>query len=87
MVLAESGTLAYDDPVSLTHTGGLPEYQDVIDTASGMPSNADALSLLGEMAASAFPPGERFEYSNPGYDMLAPPVKGGIRDGIREFHA
>ncbi|MEX2122980.1 MAG: serine hydrolase domain-containing protein [Woeseia sp.] len=92
MVLAESGALAYDDPVSrylpqlspyegvtirhlMTHTGGLPEYYEVIDTASGMPTNADALALLGEMAASDFGPGERYEYSNPGYDMLAPLVE------------
>jgi CubicO group peptidase (beta-lactamase class C family) len=92
MVLAESGALAYDDPVSrylpqlapyegvtirhlMTHTGGLPEYYDVIDTASGMPTNADALVLLGEMGKSDFPPGERYEYSNPGYDMLAPLVE------------
>ena len=97
MVLAESGALAYDDPVSrylpqlapyegvtirhlMTHTGGLPEYYDVIDTRSGMPSNADALALLGEMGMSemgkgVFAPGERYEYSNPGYDMLAPLVE------------
>jgi CubicO group peptidase (beta-lactamase class C family) len=92
MVLAESGALAYDDPVSrylpqlapyegvtirhlMTHTGGLPEYYDVIDTASGMPTNADALVLLGEMGKSDFPPGDRYEYRNPGYDMLAPLVE------------
>jgi CubicO group peptidase (beta-lactamase class C family) len=59
----------------LTHSGGLPEYYDVIDTTSGMPGNADALALLGEMASSNFAAGERFEYSNPGYDMLAPLVE------------
>jgi CubicO group peptidase (beta-lactamase class C family) len=55
----------------LTHTGGLPEYYDDIDVTHGMPSNADAAALLGEMASPVFPPGERYEYSNPGYDMLA----------------
>ena len=55
----------------LTHTGGLPEYYDVIDTSGGMPSNADALALLGTMGGTVFAPGERYEYSNPGYDMLA----------------
>lgn len=59
----------------MTHTGGLPEYYEVIDTSSGMPSNADALALLGEMGESVFAPGERYEYSNPGYDMLAPLVE------------
>lgn len=55
----------------MTHTGGLPEYYDVIDTSAGMPSNADALALLATMSGTAFVPGERYEYSNPGYDMLA----------------
>ncbi|HZW59961.1 MAG TPA: serine hydrolase domain-containing protein [Woeseiaceae bacterium] len=59
----------------LTHTGGLPDYYDTIDTGTSLPTNADALRLLGEMAAPVFPPGERFEYSNPGYDMLAPLVE------------
>lgn len=59
----------------LTHTGGLPEYYDVIDSVSGRPTNADALSLLGQMAHADFVPGERYEYSNPGYDMLAPLVE------------
>ena len=55
----------------MMHTGGLPEYYDVIDTSGGMPSNADALALLGTLGGTVFVPGERYEYSNPGYDMLA----------------
>lgn len=92
MVLAEDGSLSYDDPVSrylpalapydgvtirqmLTHTSGLPEYYDVIDSSAGMPRNADALALLGTISEPAFAPGERYEYSNPAYDMLAPLVE------------
>ena len=55
----------------LNHTGGLPEYYDVIDTSKGWPTNADAESLLGKIAKPVFAPGSRYEYSNPGYDMLA----------------
>lgn len=55
----------------MTHTGGLPDYYDVIDTTEGMHSNADAAKLLGEMASPVFPPGDHYEYSNPGYDVLA----------------
>ena len=55
----------------MTHTGGLPEYYDIIDTSAGMPSNADALALLSTMGGTVFVPGDRYEYSNPGYDMLA----------------
>jgi CubicO group peptidase (beta-lactamase class C family) len=58
----------------LLHTGGLPDYYDEIDTAGGMPTNHDAAVLLGQMARVDFPAGERYEYSNPGYDMLAPIV-------------
>lgn len=59
----------------LTHTSGLPEYYEIIDTSAGMPTNADALALLGKIAEPAFAPGERYEYSNPAYDMLAPLVE------------
>lgn len=55
----------------LTHTGGLPEYYDEIEKISDWPSNADARRLLGQMAKPVFAPGARYEYSNPGYDMLA----------------
>ena len=92
MVLAASGDLGYDDPVSrylpqlspykgvtirqlMTHTGGLPDYYDVIDTRYGMPSNAEALALLADISTPDFPPGERFAYSNSGYDMLGPLVE------------
>ena len=54
----------------LTHTAGLPDYYDVIDTSSGMPTNADTLDQLAAMAAPVFAPGERWEYSNPAYEML-----------------
>jgi CubicO group peptidase (beta-lactamase class C family) len=49
----------------LTHTGGLPEYYDEIVKTSNWPSNADARHLLGQMAKPMFPPGSRYEYSNP----------------------
>jgi len=59
----------------LNHTGGLPEYYDDIDTSKGWPTNADAQILLGKMAKPVFAPGSRYEYSNPGYDMLAQVVE------------
>lgn len=54
----------------LTHTAGLPDYYDVIDTRAGMPTNADTLHQLAAMARPVFAPGERWEYSNPAYEML-----------------
>jgi CubicO group peptidase (beta-lactamase class C family) len=69
----------------LLHTSGLPDYYDEIDTAGGMPTNHDAAVLLGKMARVAFPAGERYEYSNPGYDMLAPIVAGASGMPFGEF--
>ena len=59
----------------LNHTGGLPEYYEEIEKISQWPSNADAKVLLGKMARPVFTPGSRYEYSNPGYDMLAQVVE------------
>jgi len=59
----------------LNHTGGLPEYYEEIVKISDWPSNADAAQLLGRMAKPVFAPGTRYEYSNPGYDMLGPIVE------------
>jgi len=59
----------------LTHTSGLPDYYDVIDTsawaaAGTMPSNADVIEYEAHMGAPLFAPGERYEYSNPAYEVL-----------------
>jgi N-acyl-D-aspartate/D-glutamate deacylase len=59
----------------LQHTGGLPDYYDLIDASGDVPTNADAASFLGDMASPEFAPGERYEYSNSGYDMLGPIVE------------
>jgi CubicO group peptidase (beta-lactamase class C family) len=69
----------------LLHTGGLPDYYDVIDTSAGMPTNQDAAELLGKMAKADFPPGERYEYSNAGYDMLGPIVEAASGMRFAEF--
>jgi CubicO group peptidase (beta-lactamase class C family) len=69
----------------LNHTGGLPEYYDDIDTSKGWPTNADAQVLLGKMARPVFAPGSRYEYSNPGYDMLAQVVEAASGQKFAEF--
>jgi len=69
----------------LTHTGGLPDYYDVIDTTHGWPSNADAAKLLGQLAKPVFAPGTRHEYSNAGYDMLAQVVEGASGQRFADF--
>ncbi|NIP19456.1 MAG: serine hydrolase [Xanthomonadales bacterium] len=60
----------------LTHTSGLPDYYDEFDaspwTQQGrIPSNADTIAHLGRMEEVLFEPGERYEYSNPAYEVLS----------------
>jgi len=57
----------------LTHTGGLPDYYDVMVKISGVerPRTLHALAVLSAWGEPLFAPGERHEYSNPGYELLA----------------
>jgi CubicO group peptidase (beta-lactamase class C family) len=57
----------------LTHTGGLPDYYDVMVQVSGVarPLTKHALDVFSEWGEPLFAPGERYEYSNPGYELLA----------------
>lgn len=55
----------------LTHTSGVPEYEDLIaDTATVPVLDQDVLSLLVTEDQPLFPPGSRFQYSNSGYVLL-----------------
>ncbi len=54
----------------LTHTSGMPDYYDTIDTSGGMPTNADMPAVMASMGGPVFAPGEQYEYSNPAYEML-----------------
>lgn len=59
----------------LNHTGGLPDYLEMLDTywdKSKIASNADMLKMLIEKhPAAVFKPGTKWEYSNTGYAVLA----------------
>ena len=59
----------------LTHTSGLPDYQAIMDEQwdkSKVAGNPDILEYLREYAPTkAFEPGEKYEYSNTGYVILA----------------
>jgi CubicO group peptidase (beta-lactamase class C family) len=58
----------------LTHTSGLPDYYDALARAGGSNAwvtNVDALAYLAHQGDLVFPPGDRFEYSDAGYEMLA----------------
>jgi CubicO group peptidase (beta-lactamase class C family) len=58
----------------LTHTSGLPDYYDALARAGspgGWVSNHDALAYLARQGDAVFSPGDRFQYSDAGYEMLA----------------
>jgi N-acyl-D-amino-acid deacylase len=57
----------------MTHLGGLPDYYDALTEEAGdaMPTTEQAMEFLAVWGEPLFPAGERYEYSNPGYEMLA----------------
>jgi CubicO group peptidase (beta-lactamase class C family) len=90
MMLKERGKLNFDDPISkyvevpypnitirhlLTHTGGLPDYQAVMDKywdKSKVAGNPEILEYLNLYKPPVlFQPGEKYSYSNTGYVLLA----------------
>src|SRR6188474_3425954 len=90
MMLKEKGMLNYDDSVSkyleipykgitirnlLTHTSGLPDYQDIMDKywdKTKVAGNPDCIEYLNKYAPpNLFEPGKKYEYSNTGYLLLA----------------
>ncbi|HJS55640.1 MAG TPA: serine hydrolase domain-containing protein [Chitinophagaceae bacterium] len=90
MMLKEKAKLNYDDSVSkyleipykgitirhlLTHTSGLPDYQDIMDKywdKNKVAGNPDCIEYLNKYAPpKRFEPGEKYEYSNTGYLLLA----------------
>ena len=90
MMLKEKGKLDYDDSISkyvdipykgitirnlLTHTSGLPDYQDIMDKywdKTKVAGNTDCIEYLNKYAPpKLFEPGEKYTYSNTGYLLLA----------------
>jgi len=90
MMLKEKDLLNYDDSVSkyleipykgmtirnlLTHTSGLPDYQDIMDKywdKTKVAGNPECIEYLNKYSPPKhFEPGEKYEYSNTGYMLLA----------------
>ncbi len=90
MMLQEKGLLNYDDLVEkfmdipykgisirhlLTHTSGLPDYQQLMDKhwdKTKVAGNADCIEYLNKYAPpKLFEPGTKYEYSNTAYLILA----------------
>src|SRR5438067_6732434 len=67
---------AYGKTISLdhllTHTSGLPDYEDHIPDGTTIPlSDRDVLFILRQQSKTDFPPGAQFHYSNSAYALLA----------------
>jgi CubicO group peptidase (beta-lactamase class C family) len=78
----------------LTHTSGLPDYYQLPDErfeavagSDGDPllTNADAVTIFQEWGEPRFDPGEKYEYSNPAYEVLALIVERVSGQSFREF--
>jgi CubicO group peptidase (beta-lactamase class C family) len=71
----------------LTHTGGLPDYYDVMVEISGVerPRTRHALDVFAAWGKPLFAPGERYEYSNPGYELLALIIERASSQSYAEF--
>lgn len=56
----------------LTHTSGLPDYEDLIPKGTEIPVlDRDVLRLLMKQEKTYFPPGSKYRYSNSAYALLA----------------
>lgn len=59
----------------LTHTAGLPDYDDGISDAlsarADEPTNADMVAVVSQACTLVAQPGDMYYYSNVGYDLLA----------------
>src|SRR5207245_10344945 len=67
---------AYGETISLlrllTHTSGLPDYEDHIPGGTTIPlSDSDVLFILRHQTNADFPSGSHFHYSNSAYALLA----------------
>jgi CubicO group peptidase (beta-lactamase class C family) len=73
----------------LSHTSGVPNYQDLIDWSryDGM-DNSKAMALLSRRSSLEFPAGSRYAYSNSGYVLVASAIERltgrSYRDVLRE---
>jgi CubicO group peptidase (beta-lactamase class C family) len=70
----------------LTHTSGLPDYEDLIPAGTTLQlDDLDVLHLLMDSSEPRFKPGERFAYSNSGYALLGLIVETVAEQPFHEF--
>jgi CubicO group peptidase (beta-lactamase class C family) len=72
----------------LTHTSGLPAYEDLIPPGTTLQlDDLDVLHLIMDTKEPRFSPGEKFEYSNSGYALLGLIVEVAAQKPFHEFMA
>jgi CubicO group peptidase (beta-lactamase class C family) len=86
------GFPAYGDKITvkqlLTHTSGVPAYEDLIPADTTMQlDDYDVLHLLMDPKSPLFAPGEKFAYSNSGYTLLGLIVEQVAHQPFHEFMA
>jgi len=70
------------------HLSGLPEYDDKLwssDKSKPLLTNQDVFDYYKTQASLDFEPGERHEYSNGGYSLLALVIESAAGQAFREF--
>src|SRR3954465_6241993 len=72
----------------LTHTSGLPAYEDAIPKGTTLQlDDLNVLHLLIDAKQTRFQPGEKFEYSNSGYTLLGLIVEAAAQKPFHDFMA
>lgn len=69
----------------LTHTSGLRDDDDALEDAYPVPTHATLVSWLAKSARLASKPGETFDYSNRGYELLGVVLERVSHTGYREL--
>ena len=70
----------------LTHTSGLPAYEDFIpDSQTTQVHDADVPSLIARVDTGYFAPGAEYRYSNTGYALLALVGERASGEGFAQF--
>lgn len=69
----------------LTHTAGLPDYDNGVPDSTPQLTDADVLLFLQKQTKLLFPPGEKYSYSNTGYAILALIVESASQQSFPAF--
>ena len=69
----------------LNHTSGVPDYYDDIAKTEELLSNEDVAGYVAQYDGPVFTPGDKYEYSNSAYELLAQIVEAVSGDSFAAF--